>query len=416
VLIANSMLYFAHPRHMLKKPATLSLYAIFLLVSLCAARGQEAGQTSVAVAANSLVQEVLARAGAPSSLAVSFQNVSQVPGDLQDAVQNAIFAGLRNSGVRVLKPDTAVAEVKIIFSEDWQGYVLIAMIHQGPSQQLVMKRFARAERNVASRAPVLTLRKNTVWQQDEPILDFYTDNQNLVVLEPTEVAMYSNDSGQWRQRYTLAINHSQTWPRDLRGRLHISGFQMTASLPGTLCSGSLSPPSLDCRASDDPWPLEAEQLVAFYSPRRNFFNGILAGSNAGASVIAFFSGATWPIGDQRQWLFAGTDGHARLYQRDLSAPAAVFNGWGSNLAVIHSGCGSGWQVLASAPTDNIHPDALQALEATGRDLLPVSAAVDLGGAVSAMWTSGKNSESVNAVMQSPATGKYEAIVLTVSCN
>jgi hypothetical protein len=401
---------------MRKKASRLSLYGIILLVSLCAARAQEAGQTSVAVAANSVVQEVLARAGSPSSLAVSFQNVAQVPGDLQEAVQNAIFAGLRNAGVRVVKPEMAVAEVKIIFSEDWQGYVLIAMIHQGPSQQLVMKRFPRGERNVASRAPVLTLRKSTVWQQDEPILDFYADNQNLVVLEPTEVAMYSNDSGQWRQRYTLAINHSQTWPRDLRGRLHISGFQMTASLPGTLCSGSLSPPSLDCRSSDDPWPLEPGQLVAFYSARRNFFNGILAGPSAGASVIPFFSGATWPIGDQRQWLFAGTDGHTRLYQRDLSAPAAVFNGWGSNLAVIHSGCGSGWQVLASAPADNIHPDALQALEAGGRDLLPVSAAVDLPGAVSAMWTSGKNSESVNAVMQSPATGKYEAIVLTVSCN
>ena len=228
--------------------------------------------------------------------------------------------------------------------------------------------------------------------------------------------MYTNDSGRWRQRYTLAINHAQTWPRDLRGRLQIDGFKMTASLPGTLCSGTLSPPSLDCRASDDPWPLEPGQLIAFYSARRNFFNGILAGPNAGASVIAFFSGATWPMGDQRQWLFAGTDGHARLYQRDLSAPAAVFNGWGSNLAVIHSGCGSGWQVLASAPTDNIHPDALQALEASGRDLQPVSAAVDLSGAVSAMWTSGKNYETVNAVMQSPATGKYEAIVLTVSCN
>jgi hypothetical protein len=401
---------------MRKKASTLSLYGIILLVSLCAVRAQEAGQASVTVASNSLVQEVLSRAGSPSSLAVSFQNVSQVPAELQEAAQNAIFAGLRNAGVRVVKPETAVAEVKIIFSEDWQGYVWIAMIQQGPSQQLVMKRFPRAERNVASRTPVLTLRKNSIWQQDEPILDFYADNQNLVVLEPTEVAMYTNDSGQWRQRYTLAINHSQTWPRDLRGRLHINGFQMRASLPGTLCSGTLSPPSLDCHASDDPWPLEPGQLIAFYSARRNFFNGVLAGPNAGASVIAFFSGATWPMGDQRQWLFAGTDGHARLYQRDLSAPAAVFNGWGSNLAVIHSGCGSGWQVLASAPTDNIHPDALQALEAVGRDLQPVSAAVDLSGAVSAMWTAGKNNETVNAVMQSPATGKYEAIVLTVSCN
>src|SRR5262249_52991178 len=263
------MLYFAHPRHMLKRPSTLSLYGIILLASVYAIRAQEAGQTSVTVVSNSLVQEVLGRAGSPSSLAVSFQNVAQVPGDLQEAAQNAIFASLRSAGVQVVKPAMAVAEVKIIFSEDWQGYVWIAMIQQGPSQQLVMRRFPRAERSVASRAPVLTLRKNSLWQQDEPILDFYADNQNLVVLEPTEVAMYSNHSGQCRQRYTLAINHSQAWPRDLRGRLHIDGFQMTASLPGTLCSGRLSPPSLDCRASDDPWPLEPGQLVAFYNARRN---------------------------------------------------------------------------------------------------------------------------------------------------
>src|SRR5262249_23549016 len=153
------MLYFAHPRHMLKKPSTASLYGIILLASLCAVRAQEAGQTSVTVAGNSLVQEVLSRAGSPSSLAVSFQNVSQVPADLQEAAQNAIFAGLRNAGVRVVKPEMTTAELKIMFSEDWQGYVLIAMIQQGPRQQLAMKRFPRAERNSASRAPVLTLRK-----------------------------------------------------------------------------------------------------------------------------------------------------------------------------------------------------------------------------------------------------------------
>lgn len=412
----SSMLYFAHSRHMLKKPSTLSLLGIILVTSLCVSGAQQPSPGPVTAAANSLVQEVISRAGSPSSLAISFQNVAQVPADLQEAAQSSIFAALRNAGVRLVKPEMAVAEVKIIFSEDWQSYIWIAMIQQGTSQQLVMKRLARVERSAVARAPVLTLRKNSLWQQDEPILDFYVDNQTLVVLEPTEVAMYTSDSGQWRQRYTLAINHAQTWPRDLRGRLHVNGFQMTAALPGTLCSGSLSPPSLDCRASDDPWPLEPGQLVAFYSARRNFFNGILAGPNAGASVIPFFTAATWPTGDQRQWLFAGTDGRARLYQRDLSAPAAVFNGWGSNLAVIHSSCGTGWQVLVSAPTDNIHPDVLQALETSGRDLQPVSAAVELSGAVSAMWTSGKGSETVNAVMQSPATGKYEAIVLTVSCN
>lgn len=408
------MLYFAHSRHMLNNRSKLSLCIVILLLG--AVHAQQPAQTSLTAATNSFVQDILSRAGSPSAIAVSFQNVAQTPPDVQEAAQNAIFAGLRNAGVRVAKPEMAVAEVKIIFSEDWQGYIWIAVIQQGPGRQMVMKRLPRSEPASASRTPVLTLRKNTLWQQDEPILDFYTDGQNLVVLEPTEVALYTSDSGQWRQRYTLAINHTQTWPRDLRGRLYVNGFQMTASLPGTLCSGRLSPPSLDCHASDDPWPVDPGQLVAFYSSRRNFFNGILAAPNAGASVIAFFSAATWPSGDQRQWLFTGTDGRARFYQRDLSAPAAVFNGWGSNLAVIHSGCGSGWQLLASVPTDSTHPDTLQALEIAGRDPQPVSSAVDLSGPISAMWTAGKNSESVNAVMQSPDTGKYEAILLTVTCN
>jgi len=133
-------------------------------------------------------------------------------------------------------------------------------------------------------------------------------------------------------------------------------------------------------------------------------------------VIPFFSGAAWPNGDQRIWLFAGTDGRSRLYQNDLSAPAALFNSWGSNLAALHSGCGSGWQLLVSASGDTTRPDSVQALEIAGREALPVSAPIDLAGSILALWTSGKGSETVNAVMQSPATGKYEAFILTVSCN
>jgi hypothetical protein len=156
--------------------------------------------------------------------------------------------------------------------------------------------------------------------------------------------------------------------------------------------------------------------VAFFSTRRNFFTGILSGPRAGDAVAPFFSAAAWTTSDQPYWLFTGTDGRARLYRNDLSTPAAVFSGWGSNLAALHSGCGSGWQLLASAPTDNTGPDTLQAVEVGGREAQTVSPAVDLPGPVAAMWTSGKNGDAVNVVMQSPVTGKYEALIFTVSCN
>lgn len=400
--------------HALKTAFYRCFFVIMLVGPACAAATQSDAQ-SPPVAAADFVQQILARAGSPSAVSVSFQSISVLPTDLQESVQNAIFTGFRNAGVRLVKPEMTQVQVEITFSEDFQGYLWIAAIQQGANRKLVMKRVARAEHLMSSRAPQLTLRKNVILQQDTPILDFYQDRRTLALLEPEQISIYTSDDGRWRLRYTLAVTHAQPWPRDLRGRLQVSGSQLTAFLPGTRCNGNLSSPTLDCRASDDPWQLDQGAMAAFYSPLRNFFTGILAGPNAGASVIPFFAAASWQNGDQRQWLFTGTDGRARLYQNELSAPAALFSAWGGNLAVIHSGCGSGWQVLVSAPSDSIHPDSVQAVEIAGREALPVSSTVELSGALQALWTTGKNSETVNAVMQSPETGKYEAFTLTVSC-
>jgi hypothetical protein len=389
---------------------------IFLAFFIAGAAAQQNGPAPPTAVANSFVQDVLSRAGAPSAITVTFENNSSLAPEAQDAARDAIMAGFREAGIRVVKPELAMAEVHVTFSEDWQGYVWIGVIQQGPGRQIVMKRLPRGERPGPQRAPTLTLRKSSVWQQETPILDFFADNQNLLVLEPGQISAYTKDNGQWRMRSVLAIAHSQTWPRDLRGRLLVNGHEVTAYLPGTRCAGSLSQPALDCSPRDDPWPIDQGQLVAFFSTRRNFFTGILSGPRAGDAVAPFFSAAAWTTSDQPYWLFTGTDGRARLYRNDLSTPAAVFSGWGSNVAALHSGCGSGWQLLASAPTDNTGPDTLQAVEVGGREAQTVSPAVDLPGPVAAMWTSGKNGDAVNVVMQSPDTGKYEALIFTVSCN
>src|SRR5207302_228103 len=106
-----------------------------------------------------------------------------------------------------------------------------------------------------------------------------------------------------------------------------------------------------CRASDDPWLLDPASLAAFFSPTRNFFTGVLAGRSAGASVAPFFSAASLQNGNSRQWVFAGTDGRARIFLNDIFAAAIIVNDWGNNLAAVQSNCGSGWQILATAPGD-----------------------------------------------------------------
>ncbi|HEY1939157.1 MAG TPA: hypothetical protein VGJ33_14585 [Candidatus Angelobacter sp.] len=398
------------------KTALKLWFCALLMVALPAASAVQQEPSSNTAAVSEFVQSILSRAASPSAVAISFQNVSSLSPEAQEALQNAVLNGFRAANVSLVKAEQAVADVQITFSEDWQGYVWLANIQMGSSSQLVIKKLPRQQRVASSRAPTLTLRKISVWQQETPILDFFQDNQNLLILEPDTLSLYASDSGQWRPRQTLGIPHQHPWPRDLRGRLEVHGSEINVFLPGARCTGKISPPALDCNASDDPWPIDPGQLVAFFSPRRNFFTGLLAGQDGGASVAPFFSGAAWRNGDQRFWLFTGTDGRARLFQNELATPVATLNGWGSTLAAVHSTCGSGWQILTSSPADTVRLDSVQAVEFTGHEALPVSAPIDFSGPVQALWTAGNYGQAVNGVQQSQTSGKYEAFTLTIVCN
>ncbi|HEV2986912.1 MAG TPA: hypothetical protein VG759_00615 [Candidatus Angelobacter sp.] len=365
------------------------------------------------------VQEILSRAGSPSAVTLNFDNVSSLPAADLDALKKSITAAFRASGIRLVKAEFAVAEIQITFSEDWQNFVWVAAIRQGTTSQVVIRKIAKPSAASTSRAPTLTVHKNVVWQQEAPILDFFIDGPNLYVLEPEQIVVYGNENGKWRPKQSLAVVHEQTWPRDLRGRLQIinsggSGSQITAYLPGTLCSGAVSPPALQCHPSDDPWQIDMGLLTVFFSPTRNFFTGVLAGQKSGESVPPFFSGAVSINGDSRQWVFAGIDGRARFYRNTLSTPAATITDWGSSVATIQSTCSTGRQVLVSSANDLTRPDTIQAFEMSNREATPVSATVELSGPIKALWPS-EGGQSVHGAVESLASGKYDAVVFTVTC-
>ena len=394
-------------------PRYLALLATLLLAVTCP--GQQEQPSPWQPAADDFVQQILSRAGSPSSITLNFANLSSLPSGEQTSIRQTLMTSFRNAGVRLVKADFALAQVDITFSEDWQTYVWVAEIKQGPGSQVVIKNVSRPQKAPGSQTPVMAIKKSLIWQQDSAILDFYSDGQNLLVLEPGQLSLYGNDSGKWRLKQTLAISHERPWPRDLRGRMELNGFQVSAFLPGTLCTGTTTPPSLQCRASDDPWQLDRESLAAFFSPARNFFTGVLAGRAAGENVPAFFSAATIQNGSSRLLVFAGTDGRSRIFPSDVSAAAIIVNDWGSNLAAVRSGCGNGWQLLATAPGDLNRPDSVQAFEIEGHQQSPVSSILELGGPVLAFWP-GENPQSAHAVVQSLMTGKFEAWSLVVACN
>ena len=87
--------------------------------------------------------------------------------------------------------------------------------------------------------------------------------------------------------------------------------------------------------------------------------------------------------------------------------------WGSDFAVVRSGCGAGTQVIASSSgaADN---DSLRAFVIPALDAIPESNVLIMNGTVVALWT-GQDGKSAMAVVRNPA-GTYEVDRVTAFCN
>jgi hypothetical protein len=293
-------------------------------------------------------------------------------------------------------------------------------------------------RNTRESTP-LTLRKISLWTQSEPILDVAVLEENpapaqIAVLDAQRVAIYRLQNGKWQPEQNLSITHANPWPRDLRGRLIPARDHLfDVYLPGVICASTASAPlTLNCRESDDPWPLvpmglnagsvfpsagmnsagaSVPQMKAFYASTRNFFTGAMTpGVGKFGSVPKFYSAALLPRDRYTLWLFAATDGHIHLIDGVSDQAAKLF--WGSNLASVKTACGAGWQVLATTSGDA--GDTMRAYEFPDRDPVAVSAAIDLPGEVTALWTEAKGDAAL-AVARNRETGSYEAFQLALAC-
>jgi hypothetical protein len=163
---------------------------------------------------------------------------------------------------------------------------------------------------------------------------------------------------------------------------------------------------MTCRQSDDPWPLGNEQtpLGGFFTPARNYFTGVLSpGIGKQRSTTPFYSQALIAS----LWLVAALDGHIHLL--DGTSEQTTNWGWGSDIATLHSGCGSGWQVLTTGRDNSV-----RAFEMNGREPVPATQDISLDGGVSALWTAADGG-SVIAVSRHRESGAYEAFRLTVTC-
>jgi hypothetical protein len=390
------------------------LAAVFLPSSLFA--------SNLSDAARQLAHKIASVSG-PGAIALDITNRSSLDDKSVREVRIALEAQLRIEGVRTAKADQAMGSVQVTLSESVREYVWAAEIAIGSDEKKVaLVSLGRAESGATTAAAMpVVLRKTFLFAQAQPILDAalvdMSGGSRLLLLDPSQLAVYRQQAGQWEQEAALAIVHSHTLPRDPRGRLLLRRDHLfDVYLPGTFCRSSAAAPlTLACNDSDDPWPLTAEDngVRAFFAPARNFFTGALSpGIGKVSDVPSFYSAAVLPRSNYTLWLLTAVDGSVHLID-GVSDQAIRGLRWGSDLAEVHSSCGTGTQVLVSDSGDP-EGDNLRAFEVPDRDPVVGSSAIEFDGRIVALWPETTGNNAV-AIVKREDTGWYEANRVSISC-
>jgi hypothetical protein len=401
------------------------LLAARLFVVIALAGAMAASALDWSTPERELARKITALTG-NTPVVFSFQNRSSLGRRDAEIIQNGMRSSLEALGVHFNQGDASAATVAISLSENVTSYLLVAELRKAGGERSVVMTSTLRPASVRSGldSMPLTVRKTLLWSQANLILDVAVVEENssssrIAVLEPEKVSLYRAREGRAQLEQTVDISHSKPWPRDLRGMVvPARDHLLDVYLPGVACRGLAGTAiALNCRETDDPWPLVPSSISstatpqAFFSPGRNFFSVALNSSGTSATAINFYSGAWISREKNPLWIFVALDGQVHLLDGGGDRIAKL--NWGSDLAGVRTACGAGWQLLATSPgTDGT--DFVRAYEVPDRDPVAVSPTVDFSGPISAMWTEAKGDTAV-AIAKNLETGNYEAFRLSMAC-
>ena len=396
------------------------LATVLLPPSLCAS---ELGDT-----ARQLAHKIAAASG-PGAFALEISNRSSLDEKSVREVRGGLEAALDAEGVHTTKAEQAMGTVKVVLSESLREYVWTAEIAIGSDEKKVALVWLPRLATGAPFAPTLpiVLKATRMFAQEQPVLDValveVVGGYRPIVLGDGVVSIYRqqgvNLGGRWELEVSFPITHSRAFPRDLRGRLLLRRDHLfDVYLPGTFCrtvSSAAVPLTIACNDTDDPWPLTSydDGPRGFFAASRNFFTGALSpGIGKIANVPSFYTAGEFPRAGYKLWTFAAVDGSLHLVD-GLTDQKVRGGKWGSDLAAVHSGCGSGTQLLVSQ-AGTPERDSLRAFEIPDRDPVAVSSAFEFDGEIVALWpeTAGN---SATAIVKRKDSGWYEAYRVSVSC-
>lgn len=413
-------LMICRPRFVLVRVARLCVLALCMLSVAHAATWDEP--------AASLARQIAALTG-PGQAKLIIQNKSTLAAGEVPAIRGLLERDLRGLGVVAGGNDSATV-IRVTFSQNLESGLWVAEVQEGTEVRVTMVRVRLDAPPPAAAGPALTLRRTLVITEPDPMLDAAIfsspGEQRLVVLEPERLLVYARATTNltapgaappdWTETQTVAIEHSRPFPRDMRGRLVAAQDHLfDAWLPGVECSGSNGGAELavTCSDSDDPWPLTATQR-GFYSAMRNYFTGILT-PGFGMELAPFYSAAEVPRPTGAALLLNDVNGNVALIENSTVALVNGTNDWGSDLATVRSGCGSGAQVLVAGSGAAAQGDSVRAWEIAGREAIPVSAAMAVDGEITAMG-SAADGATANMIVRRETPARFEVWNVAALCN
>jgi hypothetical protein len=319
--------------------------------------------------------------------------------------------------------------IRVTLSENLQGGLWVAEVQEGTETRVTMLAVPLAPAASSGSGGAITIRRTLLVTEDAPVLDakiFVTAGvQRLVVLQPERILTYERNAAAlgtspWMQDQIFPIAHMRPFPRDLRGELvAATDHVFDAWLPGVHCRGAETNAgvgtalSVACADSDDPWPIGSNQK-AFFNAMRDNFTGVLA-PGFGMDLPPFYEAGEVPHQTGAALLLTLVDGRVLLLDGGTSRPVTGANDWGSDFAVLRSGCGSGAQELVSGSGAAVAGDSLRAWEISGREAIPVSAPLSVDGVVTAIGPS-PDGTSATVIVRRESPLRYEVWNDAALCN
>ena len=387
-------------------------------------RGQSSGQIPPKwdESVRTLADNIAAAASPSKTISLDVKNVSSLGQADAGAIRHELEAELAHHSIRVGTATETAVRVSVTLSESADKYVWVAEIGIGDTRRVAIVDTARSRDTADVGISSMTLQRNLLWVQPEPMLDFASQpilggfKTKAIALQPNSIGT-SEISAATNRSFAVSTPISQPQgSRDLRGQLTITANGRTeAHVAENVCIAEVGI-TLSLYCGKEPaggWAFP-DGSESHYVPGRNFFKGFAITVDGPATQPSFYSAATRSYDHGSLRIQTELDGKARLYESGSAKQEATFSNWGDEIVTLATGCDSTWQVLVTGGGDWTRVDRIQIYEISGLQAVAVGQPLEFPGPILSLWPAADN-KSARVVSRNLKTGMYEASIVSIAC-